>query len=451
MGRQIKRKPQKLWRDRALICIGGALVFGFSALQIQSVFKHRLVYPLWVLRISQAVEKITGETSFDEGLHSAIEEVSKVSEEQNLQLTKILVQNLKVIQVRTLDLDLSQEQILTQEQEQILARDLDLEEFWDWESALAKMQEQEEELTVIHIREELLTRNLYQALERKEMPELELVLARNMKLSRSLELSQALALARDLNLVLVQYLAFVQDMQIQQAQELVQHLKFIHRLNLDLARHLTLAQELELGLEKALNLEQALEHDMVFVHDLAQHLEMDHLMNSDLFHDLVHSQMLNRTLARTLDRAQILEQANNSLLAFIIATELERTHGLTLQKGNTLETLLSHEPNRARTLMQSRVLLGGSTLVLLVLLVMLIRLQGPNNSSRTENLMVLLPKEYLADLRHLESRLQKQNTSPEKIQTRLIQEIIWMLWARYVRIPIDNFFLGDNQDDTIDD
>jgi hypothetical protein len=139
------------------------------------------------------------------------------------------------------------------------------------------------------------------------------------------------------------------------------------------------------------------------------------------------------------------------LLVFIIGTELERTYGLTLQQGNTLETLLSHEPNRARTLIQSVIFLGASIVVLIGLLMAFTKLKGSSDIPRTANLIAFLPEECVADLSDLQCRLKKTGMPPWQIRRRLMYEFVFLLWVHYVSMQIDNLFLGPGQDNTIDD
>lgn len=263
------------------------------------------------------------------------------------------------------------------------------------------------------------------ALDRTLALELELAWELELELHRELELYRGLYRelyrTRELDRELYRDLATYRKVELVQAREL--EVELYQELAQELAQELELTRSRDRALALALRLEV----------ELAQELYKNRA--SELVDELIHE----------------LNQTNNKLVVSIIATELELTHGLTLQTGDTLKTLLSNESNRARAFIQSGLLLGASVLVLLCLLVTLSKLQGSSNLPRTAQLITFLPEEYVAELGYLKRRLQKKKASAWQIRRRLIHEFVFLLWVHYVQLQIDKLFLADNKDHTIDD
>ncbi|MEO1123919.1 MAG: hypothetical protein AAFX95_07535 [Cyanobacteria bacterium J06639_16] len=329
MDKALKRKIQRLWRDRMLMGAGTAVVLGFSVLQLQAVLKHRLQQPSWLLELVRPVEVITDKNGSAEEIKRARAEIQVIAQLRRLPVTASLVQALAKTQALAWALELDR------------ALELDLE--------LAKVQ------------------------------------------ALALEQAQVLELAQALDLELAQAQAL--ELELFQALELAQ------------------AQALELELFQALELAQAL--------DLA------------------------------LDLALELDALQNDLLVVIVTVELEQTHGLTIQQGQTLEQLLSHEPNRARILLQSGVLLGVSSLVLVALLLALTRLRGVYLFPLTAQLIAFLPEECVAELGVLHRRMKQAKTSPWLICLRLLEEFVTLLWVFYIQVQLENLTLppGDRKTD----
>ena len=264
---------------------------------------------------------------------------------------------------------------------------------------------------------------------------------RALALDRALDLDLARDLARDLalDLALARDLALDLDLALDRdlARALARALDLA--LDRDLARDLDLDRDLARALDRDLDLALDLARDLAL--DLALDLAWDRDLALDL--DLAQQQAIDSELA-----AQLTEDI---FLALVIAADVKRTHGLTLQTGDTLKKLVDNEPIRTRALMQAGILLSLSTLVLIGLLVMLTRLQGSPNLPRTATLIAFLPEECVAELGYLQRRLKKANISTWQIRRRLIHEFVFLLWVHYVQMQIDHLFLGSGQDHTIDD
>ena len=69
------------------------------------------------------------------------------------------------------------------------------------------------------------------------------------------------------------------------------------------------------------------------------------------------------------------------------------------------------------------------------------------------NLLVLLPEDYVANVTILRRRLEKQSVSPWQLNWQLLREILGLLWAYFVQIPLENLFLpsDEQKDRQIDD
>ncbi|MFG6105363.1 hypothetical protein U2F10_24120 [Leptothoe sp. EHU-05/26/07-4] len=239
-------------------------------------------------------------------------------------------------------------------------------------------------------------------------------------------------------------------------QTLAQVQKLIHAqsqaqfLAENLSKDLAQIQGMELGSDYSQSLAQFLAQDLFMV-TIGVSLQDSILTRSqELAQELTQAQELAQIQELTQELAQELDRTNKTLLVFILAAELEKNHGLTLQQGNTLETLLSREPNRTHTFLQSGILLGASTLALFSFLVALSKLQGSSTLPHTTHLIAFLPEEYVAELGYLQRRLKKTNASPWQIQQRLTHEFLFLLWAYYIQVKLENLFLpfGDH---TIDD
>lgn len=333
MEKRLKHQIRKLWRDRMLLSMGGLIVVGFSALQIQSMFKYRPAQPPWVLELSHAVEILAKAQRSNEELTQAISKIQSISQERNLQLTAVLFEKLES----------------------------------DWALARAR------ELTLDLDRE--LDLALGRALHRTLDLDRELDLALGRPLDQDLEVIRGVGQARPMAITVPQPITL--NLRVEQARDL--------NLNLNLTSRL-----------------------------VAQLVQMS------------------------------TRRASHHLFVPIIAAELEQTHGFTLQKGNTLENLLSNESNRARSLIQSGVLLGASVLVLLGLLMTLTRLQDSGSIPRSAHLIAFLPEECVAELGYLQRRLEKANTPIWGIRRRLTHEVVFLLWVHYVQMQLDNLFLDDN-------
>ncbi|MEM9091291.1 MAG: hypothetical protein AAGC93_21435 [Cyanobacteria bacterium P01_F01_bin.53] len=149
---------------------------------------------------------------------------------------------------------------------------------------------------------------------------------------------------------------------------------------------------------------------------------------------------LDRAQQQVIDSGLAAKLTDDMFLVLVITADLEHTHGL-----------IDNEPTRTRALRQSAILLGVSTVILIGLLVMLIRIQGSSKLPRTANLIAFLPEECVAELGYLESRLKQAKKPHWQIRRRLIHEFVFLLWAHYVQMQIDNLFLGSGEDHTIDD
>lgn len=73
--------------------------------------------------------------------------------------------------------------------------------------------------------------------------------------------------------------------------------------------------------------------------------------------------------------------------------------------------------------------------------------------TRVFHLRVLLPEDCIANITVLRRRLEKKKISSWRINLKLAQEIIYLLWAFYIRMPFENLMLpsDDAGDRQIDD
>ena len=175
-----------------------------------------------------------------------------------------------------------------------------------------------------------------------------------------------------------------------------------------------------------------------------------HGLALDLAQVRAQAQALGLDLAQVRAQAQALDMSQNSSFFAVVTVELVKTHGLTLQQGRALEQLLSSEPNRTRVLLQSGVLLGISSLVLVTLLFALTRLQGSYSFPPTTHLIAFLPEECVAELGSLQRRMKKAKASPLQICLRLLEEFVTLLWVFYIQVRLENLGLPSS-DRQIDD
>ncbi len=197
--------------------------------------------------------------------------------------------------------------------------------------------------------------------------------------------------------------------------------------------------------DRALALERALALALARNKPLNQNLELE--LAQDLALVLDHNRDADKALIQGLE----IKLVNNTLFVFIIAAELEQTHGFILQQGNNLEDLLSSEPNRARVLIKSILLLSSSLLILISLLVLLANYKSPLKLSRTAHLMAFLPEEAMAELCCLKQRLQQGKMSPWEIRKRLTHEFLILFFAYYIQVQLENLFLPSGDHNHIDD
>ncbi|MFG6105364.1 hypothetical protein U2F10_24125 [Leptothoe sp. EHU-05/26/07-4] len=403
MKRSLKRKIRRLWRDRLLVSVGSLIIVAFSGVQLQTVLKHRNPdYPSWSLDLFQSVEVLTDEKASEEAKEAAIFKALSISEDRFLSITKwsLLNRNKDDLfsQQRDLILAIAQAQVRVQTPAMSLS--------------LKQIQAQAQDLAQDR------DRDLYQALA------LEGTRAQIQGLFQAFELKGAQIQAQGLDSFLKQDLEQVRAReQIQaQAQALNQALSVTWPQAAE-------ARTLDLALDQVLSL------------SMGQDWELDPFLKQDL--KQAQQQALDLGLATSL--------TDDIFVGLLISAELERTHRLTLQTGNTLKKLSENEQIRARTSRRSGFLLGGSAVALFLILATFLNLQGSSSLPRTANLIAFLPEEYVAELGYLQRRLKKQKASPWQIKRRLFHEFLFLLWVHYVQMQIDKLFLESNKDHTIDD
>ena len=262
---------------------------------------------------------------------------------------------------------------------------------------------------------------------------------------QSLDLARALTLGIALDLVRDQ--ARVQDLGLNIALEKALNQDLARTLDRDLAQ--ALDRDLTRAMKQAAALEQNLHQALGLDKNQALALNQEQAIVSTQNLAVALDQKQDLVWDQVLEQALMLKKSQTNILVSIVTIELEYTHKLKLQKGKDLENLLSSEPNRVRVLMQSGVLLGLSTFVLLALLVLLSRIQSSYALPSTAHLVAFLPEECVAELGTLQRRMKKAKASPWQIRRRLLEEIATLLWVFYIQVRLENLGLpwGDRKID----
>lgn len=244
-------------------------------------------------------------------------------------------------------------------------------------------------------------------------------LERAQEQERVQELEQELGQAQKQEQKKVQALALAQK----QAQESAQ------KLALELELDLKLAQQQVRKLERV----QKLAHERVLA--LERVLELDVKLEQE------------RELAQELKLAQ--ERVSTKLIQ-TATKELKQVYGIAIQRDSVLETLLSGEHNRAQLLLQSGILLALSSVLLIAILVVLTKSRTPYGLPAIAHFIAFLPEECAAEMGALHQRLKKKGIPPWEIRRRLCEEFLFLLWAFYIQVRLDNIYLPWS-DRTIDD
>ena len=221
----------------------------------------------------------------------------------------------------------------------------------------------------------------------------------------------------------------VRDLELDMKQEMKQ----VYLLDLEPM----LARMLESMLARVLESMQVQVQVQVQVEDMKQVPEMNLNLNLEQEHLRIQAQMLAQMLVSTM----LIETA---------IEELQQVHGITLHQDDALEALLSSEPNRARVLLQSGILLALSSVLLVAVLVAFTKSKSPYSLPTTAHLVAFLPEECAAEVGALHRRLKKAKASPWEIRLRLCEAFLTLLWVFYIQIRLENLHLPMS-DRTIDD
>ena len=185
--------------------------------------------------------------------------------------------------------------------------------------------------------------------------------------------------------------------------------------------------------------------------DLALDLDLDRaqelVQGLSQANSLAQGQTLSHELTQILEQAQT--RLRSPLILLIISIELEHEYGFQLYQGNTLDSFVSQEPDRARTVLTSGVLLASSLLILVALMLMLSKLQMSYGLASNSHLVAFLPEECVAELGVLQRCMTKKNAPTWEIRLRLLQEFLILLWVFYVQVKFEN--LGLPSDRSADD
>lgn len=155
-------------------------------------------------------------------------------------------------------------------------------------------------------------------------------------------------------------------------------------------------------------------------------------------------------ISKKLYRELIRELDQNKLFIDFLTTELEQNHRLKLLQGEALEVHKNKELNRSRVFLQSAVFLAVLLLILTALLLTIIRLKISYDIPSNTQIIAFLPEECVAELGILIKRMKKENASPWEIRLRLMTELLYLFWALYIQIQLENLWLP-SQDHEIDE
>ena len=260
---------------------------------------------------------------------------------------------------------------------------------------------------------------------------------------------------RDLDLALDRALALALDRALDRARardlDLDRALDRALDLDLDLDRALDRARDLALALALDLARARDLDRDLARALDLALALAWDlfqYLDQEGIKVDVSKAQALSQELVQTLEQAQA--KLEGPLIVLIVSSDLKKEYEFQLYQGNTLDTLVSKEPNRARNFLTSAVLLTTSLFVLMALIVVLSKLQLSYGLAPNSHLIAFLPEECAAELGALKRRMKKKNASVWHIRLRLLQEFLMLLWVFYIQVQMDNLGLPPSDRSTDD-
>ncbi|NEP11754.1 MAG: hypothetical protein F6K14_16385 [Symploca sp. SIO2C1] len=82
-----------------------------------------------------------------------------------------------------------------------------------------------------------------------------------------------------------------------------------------------------------------------------------------------------------------------------------------------------------------------SVLGFTILLLLLLRQQNQVSLTLISQLIVVFPEEYVAELGALYQRMKFQQRPLWLIQLRILEEVVELLWAFYIHINFENFWL----------